>query len=156
GGKYVEAMPDVAALLPPFSRDDVLDRLRGLRVWPLLQGVRGEPPADVEALVQAALRLGRLALATAGRIQSLGINPVLVLPEAGGAVAVEARVEPTKPMGGLIGSMASDTLYRKRPTRQHSDDAYDPARNVPDLAAVRRHYATRSAHARETLHNVPG
>ncbi len=96
GGKYVEAMPDVAALLPPFSRDDVLDRLRGLRVWPLLQGVRGEPPADVEALVQAALRLGRLALATAGRIQSLDINPVLVLPEGEGAVAVDALVELTE------------------------------------------------------------
>lgn len=52
--------------------------------------------------------------------------------------------------------MASDTLYRNFSTQQQIDDAYDPARNVPDLAAVRRHYATRSAHARETLHNVPG
>lgn len=93
GGKYVEAMPDVAVMLPPFSRDDVLDRLRSLRIWPLLEGVRGDAPADIEALVQAALRLGELALATAGRIQAIDINPVLVSAEGQGAVAVDALVE---------------------------------------------------------------
>src|SRR5262249_4243527 len=46
GGKYVEAMPDVAVLLPPFSREDVLETLAHLRIAPLFKGVRGEPPLD--------------------------------------------------------------------------------------------------------------
>ncbi|NYT23214.1 acetate--CoA ligase family protein [Alcaligenaceae bacterium] len=93
GGKYVEAVPDVAVLLPPFSREDVLGRLRSLRIWPLLRGVRGEPPADIEALAQAALRLGGLALAAGGRIQAIDINPVLLASEGGGAVAADALIE---------------------------------------------------------------
>lgn len=104
GGKYVEAVPDVAVMLPPFSREDVLDRLRSLRIWPLLQGVRGEAPADIEALVQAALRLGRLALATAGRIQGIDINPVLLSAEGQGAVAVDALIDLAVQAGPVQGS----------------------------------------------------
>ena len=93
GGKYVEAVPDVAVLLPPFSRADVRDRLSALRIWPLLQGVRGDPPADVEAVVHATLMLGQLALATAGHIQAIDINPVMLFAEGQGVMAVDALVE---------------------------------------------------------------
>jgi len=93
GGKYVEAMQDVALLLPPFSADEVIDKLRGLRIGTLLAGVRGDPPADARALAEQAVLLGRCALAAGGRLASIDINPVLVGAQGQGAVAVDALVE---------------------------------------------------------------
>ncbi|MBN9268368.1 MAG: acetate--CoA ligase family protein, partial [Hyphomicrobium sp.] len=55
GGKYVEAMPDVRLLLPPFTIDDALAALRSLRCWPVLAGTRGEVAADVAAVARAAV-----------------------------------------------------------------------------------------------------
>lgn len=93
GGKYVEAMPDVAVLLAPCTEDQVIEKLRGLRLWPLLQGVRGEPAADVQAFAQMVVQFARFAQASAGRIQSIDINPVMVGAEKEGVLAVDALVE---------------------------------------------------------------
>jgi acyl-CoA synthetase (NDP forming) len=92
GGKYVEAMPDTAVLLPPFDREAVLRALRRLRIAPLLAGVRGEPPMAVEAFADAAVAVGRLLLDHAPRITSLDINPVLVGDAGRGCVALDAVV----------------------------------------------------------------
>jgi acyl-CoA synthetase (NDP forming) len=93
GGKYVEAMPDVAVLLSPFSREDVLDALGRLRIAPLFEGVRGEPPFDAEALVEAALKLGILIASAQGHIASIDLNPVMVGPRGAGIVVADALVE---------------------------------------------------------------
>lgn len=93
GGKYVESMPDVFVLIPPFTEQDVIEKLRNLRIGPLLAGVRGDPPSDVRALAQLVLRLGRLSLASTGRLQSIDINPVRLGKVGSGAVAVDALVE---------------------------------------------------------------
>lgn len=93
GGKYVEVMQDVAVLLPPFSTDDVIRALQGLRIGKLLAGVRGDPPADIEALAQQAVRLGNCALAAGAQIASIDINPVLVRAQGEGVVALDALVE---------------------------------------------------------------
>ncbi|HLJ19852.1 MAG TPA: acetate--CoA ligase family protein, partial [Stellaceae bacterium] len=93
GGKYVEAMPDVAVLLPPFSREDVLDALERLRIAPLLKGVRGEPPLDAAALADAALKLGTLIASAEGRIASIDLNPVMVGARGAGIVVADALVE---------------------------------------------------------------
>src|ERR1700726_1113097 len=58
GGKYVEIFRDTTLLLPPFSTDDVKQALGRLRVAPLLAGVRGEPPLDVDALCGAGFGVG--------------------------------------------------------------------------------------------------
>jgi acyl-CoA synthetase (NDP forming) len=92
GGKYVEAMPDTAVLLPPFDREAVLRALRRLRIAPLLAGVRGEPPMAVEAFADAAVAVGRLVLDHAPRITSLDINPVLLGDAGRGCVALDAVV----------------------------------------------------------------
>jgi hypothetical protein len=71
GGKYVEALQDVAVLLPPFDAADVTAALRTLRIAPLLEGVRGEPPLDVAALAAVVVAVGRLiAAAPAGSPRS--------------------------------------------------------------------------------------
>lgn len=92
GGKYVEAVPDVRVLLPPFGADDVREALRRLRIAPILSGVRGEPPMDVAALCHAAAAVGRLMSETGNAIASLDLNPVLLGSEGEGCVAVDAVV----------------------------------------------------------------
>lgn len=92
GGKYVEALPDAAMLLPPFAADDVLQALANLRVAPLLRGVRGEAPMDVTAFAQAVVAVGRLMLQSPGQIMSLDLNPVLVGTDGAGCVALDAVV----------------------------------------------------------------
>jgi hypothetical protein len=93
GGKYVEAMPDVAILLPPFGEAEVRDALSRLRIAPILEGVRGEPPLDLHALARAALRLGALIAGSQGRIASIDINPVMLGAEGQGLTIVDALVE---------------------------------------------------------------
>ncbi|HKF70365.1 MAG TPA: acetate--CoA ligase family protein [Stellaceae bacterium] len=93
GGKYVEAMPDVAVLLPPFSREEVLEALDRLRIAPLFKGVRGEPPLDAETLADAALNLGNLIASAQGRIASIDLNPVMVGAKGTGIVVADALVE---------------------------------------------------------------
>ncbi|HEY0441540.1 MAG TPA: acetate--CoA ligase family protein, partial [Xanthobacteraceae bacterium] len=87
GGKYVEALGDVRVLLPPFTAAEVERKLRTLRIAPLLDGVRGEPPLDLAAFCEAAVKIGALMLAPESRIASLDLNPVMV-GAAGEACAV--------------------------------------------------------------------
>ena len=92
GGKYVEAMPDLQVLLPPFSAEQVERALRLLRIAPLLDGVRGEAPLDVAAFCQAAVAVGNLMTEPASAITQLDINPVIVRAKGQGCVAVDAVV----------------------------------------------------------------
>ena len=91
GGKYVEAMPDTAVLLPPFDADDVCAALGRLRIAPLLRGVRGEPPMDTAALAAAVIAVGRLMLDDPA-ISSLDINPMLLSGAGEGCIALDAVV----------------------------------------------------------------
>lgn len=91
GGKYVEAMPDTALLLPPFDAADVRAALGSLRIAPVLNGVRGEPPMDLAALETTAAAIGRLMLDDPAVI-SLDINPLLLGSAGEGCTAVDAVV----------------------------------------------------------------
>ncbi len=92
GGKYVEAMPDSTLLLPPFQEADVARALDRLRIAPLLRGVRGEAPLDVEAFCRAATAVGRLMAAPDCAIVSLDVNPVLVGSAGEGCRALDGVV----------------------------------------------------------------
>lgn len=92
GGKYVEAMPDVALLLPPFTTEDVVRALQGLHCGKVLGGVRGEPAMDLDAMADAAVKVAAL-VAGNDKILSLDMNP-LMLSEAGrGYTIVDAVIE---------------------------------------------------------------
>ncbi|MCD2513232.1 acetate--CoA ligase family protein [Comamonas endophytica] len=93
GGKYVEALKDCAVLLPPFSAQEVQQALRGLRIAPLLEGVRGDPALDVAALSEMAVAVGNVIAGARGRIASLDLNPVMVGARGKGALVVDALVE---------------------------------------------------------------
>ncbi len=92
GGKYVEAMPDVQLLLPPFDGAQVERALRRLRIAPLLDGVRGEPPLDVAAFCRSVVAVGELMAKDALGITQLDINPVIVGARGEGCLAVDAVV----------------------------------------------------------------
>jgi acetate---CoA ligase (ADP-forming) len=92
GGKYVEVFRDTTLLLPPFAKDDVKQALGGLRIAPLLAGVRGEPPMDVDALADAVVKVGELMRDPAAKVMSLDLNPVLLDSAGKGCVVVDAVV----------------------------------------------------------------
>jgi acyl-CoA synthetase (NDP forming) len=92
GGVLAEVYADVAHLVPPFDEDRVRAVVGGLRAAKLLEGVRGRPAGDVDALVRVVMSLQRLALEIGDELLEIDINPLLVLPEGQGVVAVDALV----------------------------------------------------------------
>jgi acyl-CoA synthetase (NDP forming) len=90
GGVLVEVLRDVAVGVPPFGEDQARAMLGELRGHALLEGVRGAPPADTDALVEVVLRVQRMALELDGDLAELDINPLVVLPRGQGAVALDA------------------------------------------------------------------
>lgn len=93
GGMYVEVLRDVALKLCPFGEDEALAMIRSLRGFPLLDGARGRPRADVAALAAALARLSVFGAQAGARLQSVDVNPIMVLPEGQGAVALDAVIE---------------------------------------------------------------
>jgi len=91
GGIYVEALKDVAFRVAPFSRHEAEQMIREIRSYPLLKGVRGEEPADHEAMVDALLRIGQL-VTDFPEILELDINPLMVYEEGDGAIAIDMRL----------------------------------------------------------------
>lgn len=90
GGVLAEALEDVAVALCPVSPARAAAMVAGLRGARLLAGFRGAPPADVAALECAICALSSLGLARAAEIETLEVNPLLVLPRGEGVVAVDA------------------------------------------------------------------
>ena len=93
GGKYAEALQDFILLIPPFDAAEMMQALAGLRIAPVLHGVRGEPALDLEAVAAIALRLGEIMQAGRGCIASIDLNPVMVGAQGEGAVVADALVE---------------------------------------------------------------
>jgi len=91
GGIYVEALKDVAFRVAPFSREEAHEMIREIRSYPLLEGVRGEPPADHEALADALLRISRMVM-DFPEIVELDINPLKVFEAGRGAIAIDMRL----------------------------------------------------------------
>jgi acetate---CoA ligase (ADP-forming) len=91
GGIYVEVLKDVSFRVAPVSRRDAEEMVREIRAWPLLAAYRGSEPADVEAIVEALIRVSRLSC-DFPEIQELDINPLLVLPKGKGIRAIDCRM----------------------------------------------------------------
>lgn len=89
GGVTAEVLADTVTLVLPVTEAQVLEAARGLRLWPLLDGYRGRPKADMGAVAAMAVRLGALMLADES-LEEIEINPVMVREQ--GAVAVDALV----------------------------------------------------------------
>jgi acetyltransferase len=90
GGIYVELFTDVAFRIAPVSREEAYEMIRATRAGKLLSGFRGQPPADLGAVVDCIQRLGEIAL-DFPEIEEAEINPLLVYPEGQGALALDCR-----------------------------------------------------------------
>jgi acyl-CoA synthetase (NDP forming) len=99
GGKYVEALPDLRFLVPPFSAEEVAHALSHLRIAPILNGVRGEPPMDLAALCNTVVAVSQLITEPANEIVSLDLNPVILASAGQGCVVVDAIIFRKTPDG---------------------------------------------------------
>ena len=91
GGTYVEVFRDVNFSLAPISEDWALKMIQGLKGYQILTSFRGEPPADLAAIVESLERLSQMVL-DFGELKELDINPFLVLDEGQGAAVLDARI----------------------------------------------------------------
>jgi acetate---CoA ligase (ADP-forming) len=95
GGTLIEVVRDRVLGLPPIDTARARRMLDRLAVRPLLDGMRGSPPADVDAVVHAITRVSVLAIELGDRLDALDVNPLIAAPT--GAVAVDALVVPRIP-----------------------------------------------------------
>ena len=91
GGIYVEVLKDVVFRLAPLSREEVREQLRAIRSFPLLQGVRGEQTADLEAVEDIVLRVSQL-VSDFPEIVEMDINPLVVYNRGEGVIVLDARI----------------------------------------------------------------
>jgi acyl-CoA synthetase (NDP forming) len=91
GGIWVEALSDVQVLAGNADAAQILEALGKLRAAKLLAGVRGAPPADLDAVVQVILAIGRL-MQTVPECTEIDINPLMVHAQGQGATALDALI----------------------------------------------------------------
>ncbi len=91
GGIYVEVMKDVSFRALPIHRKEILAMMKEIRAYPLLLGVRGEEKRDLDAVVDAIIKVGTV-LRKCDRISDLEVNPLLVYEHGKGVKAVDVRI----------------------------------------------------------------
>lgn len=91
GGIYVEVLKDVQFAIAPITPTQAQDMITSLRSYPLFAGVRGEPPSDMEAMVECLLRVSQM-VTDLPQIVELDINPLFVYETGEGVMAVDARI----------------------------------------------------------------
>jgi len=96
GGIFVEALRDVSFRIAPLTRRDAEEMIAEIKGHRVLQGARGRPPADVEAIADAILGVSRLVTDHRDDIEELDVNPLVVFEK--GAKAADALIR-TAPRG---------------------------------------------------------
>jgi acetyl-CoA synthetase (ADP-forming) len=91
GGVFVEVLKDVSFRIAPLSDADVDDMVREVRGYRILEGFRGSPPRDLDALKRVILGVSRM-MVEVGEIAELDLNPVILYPRGEGALIVDARI----------------------------------------------------------------
>jgi acetate---CoA ligase (ADP-forming) len=92
GGVLVELLHDRRLGLPPLDQHAAHRLIDGLKIRPILDGVRGKEAVDVDALANAVSRLSVLAVDLGDLLDALDVNPVIASPS--GCIAVDALVLP--------------------------------------------------------------
>jgi acyl-CoA synthetase (NDP forming) len=92
GGVFVETLKDIEFRLAPLSEEDAFDMIRSIKGHPILEGVRGEKPADIAKLAEILIRLSQLG-SDFPEIDEMDINPILAFQKGKGAAVVDARIK---------------------------------------------------------------
>jgi acetyl coenzyme A synthetase (ADP forming)-like protein len=91
GGIHVEILKDVCFRVTPITDKDAREMVQSIRGYRLLEGYRGHPPADIEAIESLLLRVARL-VEEIPEIAELDLNPVIARPPGQGCLIVDARI----------------------------------------------------------------
>jgi acyl-CoA synthetase (NDP forming) len=92
GGVHAEVLRDVSIRIAPITATEAREMIREIRGFAILDGARGRPRADLDALTDALLRLSAMAVDLASSVESLDVNPLFVLGEGGGVKAGDALI----------------------------------------------------------------
>jgi len=92
GGIFVEVLKDVSIRLLPIDEREAHEMLKDLRGYKVLEGVRGQKPRDVNALVKAMVGLSDIFAAHRNHLSDMEINPIMVREQGKGAAAVDVRL----------------------------------------------------------------
>jgi acetyltransferase len=95
GGIFAEVLKDVSFRLAPVTPSVAREMVEEIAGYPVLAGARGRPRADIEALVDAIVRLSALAVDLKDCVAELDINPLFVFAEGKGVKAADALIRPT-------------------------------------------------------------
>ena len=95
GGIMAELLDDTATMLLPVTDEDICAALSGLKVFKLIEGYRGKPAADLDAIVNAVLAVAQFAEANADRLEELDVNPLIACEK--GAFAADALIRMREP-----------------------------------------------------------
>jgi len=89
GGIFVEVLKDVTFRIAPITESDAKEMITEVKAYPILKGYRGQPPADINAIVNILLNTSKLVM-DHQEIKELDLNPIMVYEK--GAKTVDARV----------------------------------------------------------------
>jgi acyl-CoA synthetase (NDP forming) len=89
GGIFVEVLKDVAFRIAPLSEEEAKEMITEVKGYPLLRGFRGQPPADIDALIKILVNTSKLVMEHL-EIKELDLNPIMVYKK--GAKTVDARI----------------------------------------------------------------
>ena len=89
GGIFVEVLKDVSFRVAPLTKQDAYEMTKQIKGFPILKGVRGQKPADIDALADAIMKVSALVTENP-QIRELDLNPVFAYEN--GATVVDARI----------------------------------------------------------------
>lgn len=90
GGIFVEVLEDISLRLLPITRRDAEEMIREIKGYKILQGVRGQPPRDLDALIDTLLKVSRMAEDLEEQIAEMDLNPIMVFETGKGIKVVDA------------------------------------------------------------------
>ena len=94
GGIFAEVLNDVAVQAAPVTEDEAMAMIRSLKMFPILDGARGQAKADVAAAARSVARLSEFAFRHRDDIADIDMNPILVRPRGQGVVVLDALMIP--------------------------------------------------------------
>lgn len=92
GGIFTEVLHDVILAVPPLNEQEASSLLDELKISALLKGIRGKPPLDREALSKAIASFSQMVVEQRHTLKEIDLNPVMVMPEGQGVMAVDALI----------------------------------------------------------------
>jgi len=91
GGIFVEVLKDVSFRIAPLSSKDADEMIREIKSYRILEGYRGMPPRDIEAVKDIILKVSKLMIELEN-VQDIDLNPIMLYAKGEGAKVVDARV----------------------------------------------------------------